>query len=133
MSGNRNGFSANDLDGVDLIPKIFAEQSFGDSGSRRFSGVYKWRKPGAAPVDFSPSWNLKLNLFTSFNQYRGSLVVYRAYSERSLLLDVNLFDLEFPIALADALDRTLHRVVTLPEAMNMRNATEQAASASGFD
>jgi len=50
---------------------------------------------------------LTLDLLTTSNRRRGSLVVYRAYSERDLQLDVNLLTSEFPVALADALDRAL--------------------------
>ena len=48
---------------------------------------------------------------TSNASRRGSLTVYRLYSERDLQLDVNLLTSVFPVALADALDRTLSHTV----------------------
>ena len=48
-----------------------------------------------------------MELVTTTNRRRGSLVVYRVYSQRDLHLDVNLVTSVFPVALADALDRVL--------------------------
>jgi hypothetical protein len=39
------------------------------------------------------------------------MMVHRLYSQRDLQLDINLLTSVFPIALADALDRTLQRTV----------------------
>ena len=64
-------------------------------------------------ISSQPTWNLSLDLVTTSNQRRGSLVVYRVYSRRDLQLDVNLLISEFPTALADALNRALH----LPEVL----------------
>jgi len=50
---------------------------------------------------------LTLELVTTSNRRRGSLAVYRVYSQRGLQLDVNLITSDFPVALADALDRVL--------------------------
>ena len=58
-------------------------------------------------ISSQPSWKLALDLVTTSNRRRGSLVVFRAYSPRDLQLDVNLLTSEFPVALADALDRAL--------------------------
>jgi hypothetical protein len=44
--------------------------------------------------------------------------VYRSYSQRDLQLDINLLTSVFPVALADALDRTLAhsaQVIALPD------------------
>jgi hypothetical protein len=65
-----------------------------------------------------PSWKLTLELFTTSNRRRGSLVVYRVYSQRGLQLDVNLITSEFPVALADALDRVLATPEVLAAAQN---------------
>ncbi len=96
-------FTGNDFDGFDLQ----ADPRFGDrSGdtTRRFH----WSKfPHMAAISNSPSWKLVLDLVTTSNQPRGSLIVYRGYDKRDLQLDVNLLTSEFPRALADALDRVL--------------------------
>ena len=47
------------------------------------------------------------NLVTTSNRRRGSLSVHRLYHEQPLHLDVNLLISEFPVALADALDRVI--------------------------
>ncbi len=96
-------FNGNDFDGFDLqaIPP-FSDRS-GDA-SRRFH----WSKaPHMAAISNQPSWKLMLDLVTTSNQPRGTLVVYRTYERRDLQLDVNLLTSEFPRALADALDRVL--------------------------
>jgi hypothetical protein len=66
-----------------------------------------------AAISTQPSWKLTLDLVTSANRPRGSLVCYRIYSRRDLQLDVNLLTSEFPASLADALDR----VLTMPEVL----------------
>jgi hypothetical protein len=63
-------------------------------------------------------WNLALNLMSSANRRRGTLTVQRLYCSRDLQIDINLLTSAFPIALADALDRTLAhsaQVIALPE------------------
>ncbi len=55
-------------------------------------------------------WTVALDLLSSANHRRGTLLIHRLYSARDLQLDINLLTSEFPIALADAVDRTL----TLP-------------------
>ena len=60
-------------------------------------------------------WTLSLDLVNSSNRHRGALVVRRLYSQRDLQLDINLLTSNFPVALADALDRTLqHGVQIIP-------------------
>ena len=71
--------------------------------SRHFS----WSKfPHGVPT-YQPSWKLVLDLETTSNQRRGSLVIYRIYSPLPLQMDVGLLIFEFPSVLADALDRAL--------------------------
>jgi hypothetical protein len=48
-----------------------------------------------------------LDLVSTHNRRRGTLNIYRLYSERALQLDINLLTSVFPVALADALDRAL--------------------------
>ncbi len=96
-------FNGNDFDGFDLqsMP-LFSDRS--RDATRRFH----WSKfPHMAAISTQPSWKLVLDLVTTSNQRRGSLVVYRGYEKRDLQLDVNLLTSEFPRALADALDRVL--------------------------
>ena len=69
-------------------------------------------------LDDSAVWTIALNLLSSANRRRGTLTVHRLYSPRDLQLDINLLTSAFPMALADALDRTLAhsaQVIALPE------------------
>jgi hypothetical protein len=62
---------------------------------------------GPQPLEGLALWTLSLDLVSSSNRHRGALVVRRLYSQRNLQMDINLLTSNFPVALADALDRTL--------------------------
>ncbi len=104
-------FDSNDFDGFEL--QLPGEQWLSSETNRHF----QWSKfPHMAAISNQPSWKLTLDLVTTSNRRRGSLVVYRIYSPRDLQLDVNLLTSEFPSALANALDRVLTISVLLPVA-----------------
>ena len=98
-------FETNDFDAFEL----HAEAAHGQSPEHEEPArLFHWSKrPHLVAISAEPSWKLILELVTSANRRRGSLVVYRAYNQRDLQLDVNLLTSEFPVALADALDRAL--------------------------
>jgi hypothetical protein len=102
-------FESNDFDAFELNVKTLpGDLVVPSDASRRFH----WSAfPHLAAISSPPSWMLTLDLVTATNARRGSLVVYRTYSRRDLQLDVNLLTSEFPMVLADALDR----VLTAPE------------------
>ena len=102
-------FDSNDFDAFELHLKSMPDdRTVPGETSRHFH----WSKlPHMAAISSQPSWKLTLDLVTTANRTRGSLVVYRIYSQRDLQLDVNLLTSEFPVTLADALDR----VLTTPE------------------
>ncbi len=104
-------FDSNDFDAFELHLKSMPnDRTVPGESSRRFH----WSKlPHMAAISTQPSWKLTLDLVTTTNRSRGSLVVYRIYSQRDLQLDVNLLTSEFPVTLADALDR----VLTTPEVL----------------
>ncbi|MGC2446458.1 MAG: MraY family glycosyltransferase [Candidatus Sulfotelmatobacter sp.] len=114
-------FDSNDFDGfelhLELLPNEVVPYSPADS-SRSSSSWFRWSKPGIAKtLDGSAAWTIALDLLSSSNRRRGTLIVLRNYSARDLQLDVNLLTAAFPIALADALDRTLVHsaaVISLP-------------------
>lgn len=117
-------FGSNDFDGFDLnvalLPgEIGAVESLDAPAARRSSHSFHWNKPGRAnSLNNSSAWTIALNLLSPSNCHRGTLTVYRLYSAGDLQLDVNLLTAAFPIALADALDRTLvhsAEVIALPE------------------
>ncbi len=69
---------------------------------------YRWsRTRAAAQSEPGQEWTLSLDLVTAGNRRSGSLRMSRLYTPRALQLDINLLTLEFPVALADALDRAL--------------------------
>jgi len=104
-------FESNEFDAFELQVKTTPEDQSG------YSDVYKpfqWSKfPHIVSLSSLPSWRLSLDLVTTSNRRRGSLVVHRVYSQRALHLDVNLVTSEFPVALADAIDR----ILTTPEVL----------------
>lgn len=99
-------FENNDFDAFDLRPD---SASLGDfdrfADCDELSGRhFRWSR-AHLPPDLVSAWTLTLDLMTANNQRRGSLILYRKYSQRDLQLDVNLLTSIFPIALAEALDR----------------------------
>jgi hypothetical protein len=99
-------FGSNDFDGFELqLKSIPGDHLLPGEAQRHF----QWSKfPHMAAISASqPSWKLTLDLVTASNERRGSLVVYRVYSRRDLQLDINLLTSEFPVVLANALDRVL--------------------------
>ena len=104
-------FESNDFDAFELHLKSLPSDKVPTSDANR---PFHWSKfPHMAAISSQPSWKLTLDLVTSSHQRRGSLVVYRTYSHRNLQLDVNLLTSEFPVILADALDR----VLTMPQVL----------------
>jgi hypothetical protein len=77
-------------------------------------------------ISAEPSWKLTLDLVTTANRPCGSLVVFRSYSDRDLQLDVNLLTSQFPVALADALDR----VWAIPDVLIAAQQPEMRAYAA---
>lgn len=105
-------FGSNDFDGFELhlklLPGEVVAYSPADSTTRSGSSAFRWSKPGTAKtLDGSAAWTMALDLFSSSNRRRGTLIILRNYSTRDLQLDVNLLTAAFPTALADALDRAL--------------------------
>src|SRR4029077_10476994 len=101
---------SNDFDALELKLSILPAETVpidsAEASQRRHS--FRWSKPGFTKALDSPSvWTIALELLSSANHHRGTLMVHRLYSSRDLQLDVNLLTGAFPTALADALDRTL--------------------------
>jgi UDP-GlcNAc:undecaprenyl-phosphate/decaprenyl-phosphate GlcNAc-1-phosphate transferase len=136
-------FGSNDFDGfelkLELLPGELIPCDVADATTSRRSALsFRWSKPGVDKIGVdrlgvdkigidkiaidkaptAPTWTIALELLSSANRRRGTLFVHRAYSHRDLQLDVNLLTSAFPIALADALDRTLvysAQVIPLPD------------------
>jgi UDP-GlcNAc:undecaprenyl-phosphate/decaprenyl-phosphate GlcNAc-1-phosphate transferase len=109
----RAAFSTNDFDGFELKVKAKAEEPpiIGDKRLRVRPGeslYFEWSRPGAPKSrDGWAAWNLGLELVTTTNRCRGSMKIYRLYTDRALRVDTNLLISVFPVVLADALDRAL--------------------------
>lgn len=106
-------FGSNDFDAFDLLVQAQPEDL-----RRRYSTTltrdsvgFQWSKPGSSERYNRSAWNLNLELVTTANRRRGSLTLYRLYTPRALQLDINLLTSDFPIVLADALDRCLNPVM----------------------
>src|SRR5262249_49640588 len=105
-------FSSNDFDGFDLRidPTLAKPRVFNDRrlGGKRAGTFLRWRRPDAQfTLEIGNAWKLTLELVSSTSHYCGSMIIYRAYSERDLQLDVNLLTSVFPTVLANALARVL--------------------------
>ena len=112
-------FGSNDFDAFDLRVKVYPKERAGWSQVRGFDPDleelhFHWKRP-AAPMlpGHGSAWTLDLDLLTTSNRRRGRMAIHRLYSERTLQLDVNLITTEFPIALADALERVIGHEVEL--------------------
>ena len=115
-------FGSNDFDGFDVRFKLYPGESYPaaatESGSqpRRGELFLQWGKTrGARSLEGLAVWTLSLDLVSSSNRRRGTLMVHRLYSQRDLQLDINLLTSAFPVALADAMDRALqHTLQVIP-------------------
>ena len=113
-------FNSNDFDAFELclhlpasdLPDIRGLQPvFGSEEDARL----RWTKTGAScSMDARSACSLGLDLVTSNNCRRGSMTVYRQYTDRNLQLDLNLLISTFPVVLADALDRCLYQAELVP-------------------
>jgi UDP-GlcNAc:undecaprenyl-phosphate GlcNAc-1-phosphate transferase len=116
-------FTCNDFDGFHVRFKLFPGEPHPlgavEPGApmRRADVSFHWYKTKSSALDGLALWTLTLDLISSSNRRRGSLMVHRLYSHRDLQLDINLLTSAFPSVLADALDRALqHSVEVMPSA-----------------
>jgi UDP-GlcNAc:undecaprenyl-phosphate/decaprenyl-phosphate GlcNAc-1-phosphate transferase len=116
-------FGSNDFDAFELrLEPLAGEAVRFDASNDAIHGSglsFRWRKPTAAKAsDTAALWTIALDLLTSSNHRRGTLLVHRLYSRRDLQVDINLLTFGFPSVLADALERTLPHMahlITLPQ------------------
>jgi len=106
-----SAFLTNDFDGFELSVEAEGDEPPSASDTRlkaRSGKILHFEKPGVPKFrDGWAAWHLTLGLVTTNNQRRGSMKIYRFYSDRALLVDTNLLTAVFPVVLADALDRAL--------------------------
>jgi len=109
-------FSTNDFDGFDLNVKLSpSERSRVDflqiRRPPRDEISFVWTRSSPASLREGMAWSLVLDLMTTSNRKRGTLTIRRLYTQNDLQLDLNLLTSVFPVALADALDRALNRLM----------------------
>jgi UDP-GlcNAc:undecaprenyl-phosphate GlcNAc-1-phosphate transferase len=106
-------FGGNDFDSFELKLELLPGEpvpidTSEPPAARRGGLTFHWHKAGPQKApDRSAVWTITLDLISSANRRRGTLMVHRMYSTRDLQLDINLLTAAFPTMLADALDRTL--------------------------
>jgi UDP-GlcNAc:undecaprenyl-phosphate GlcNAc-1-phosphate transferase len=119
-----SAFSNNDFDAIDLrLPSDWALPDTMDLvvlGTENRRTCLRWVKPASHfEHEMATAWSMNLDLVSSKNEYCGSLTIYRLYSDRKLQMDINVLTSVFPIALADALYRTMkdriEQPITLPQ------------------
>jgi UDP-GlcNAc:undecaprenyl-phosphate/decaprenyl-phosphate GlcNAc-1-phosphate transferase len=112
--------STNDFDAFELrlqlpsvdLPEIRGLQLVSGSGE---DARLRWTKSGSGSArEIRSACSLALDLVTSKNCRRGSMTVYRQYTQRDLQLDLNLLVCTFPAVLADALDRCFYQAEVVP-------------------
>ena len=129
-------FDSNDFDAFDLHAKVHAKERARLCHERDFDGDleelhFHWNRPGTPMLPRQGScWALSLDLLTTANRRRGAMAIHRVYSERTLQLDVNLVTREFPVVLADALDRVFGHEVAMVAHSDARDDSDQGMVAA---
>jgi hypothetical protein len=103
-------FNENDFDGYELE---YVPMKAG--GARRQTVRLEWSKPEAVVLRKSSVWRMELPLASE--RGHGEFRLYRAYSEKPLMFDINLLTLYFPGELTKALDRAVRDRLTEEQAM----------------
>ena len=122
-------FSSNDFDGFELRLHARPESTSirAGEGISCSDPALRWRKPGSRLSH--EMWHLTLDLVAANNRQRGSMTIYRVYTQRDLQLDVNLLTSVFPGVLADALDRVLDtRIEEMPSVAQVSELVPAQAS-----
>jgi UDP-GlcNAc:undecaprenyl-phosphate GlcNAc-1-phosphate transferase len=106
-SALEDAFRANDFDGFKLSLPAADQSAYKESNNQARAQNYTWQKPqvnseknGSLAV-----WTLSLELINTNKQKCGLFILYRAYNNRPLMMDINLLTSQFQVALADAVER----------------------------
>lgn len=126
-------FDSNDFDAFELNARLLLNehpvlQRLQTIPSSHGDIHFGWSRPGAPVLPGSGvAWTLTLDLLTTSNRRRGNMVIHRRYTDRSLQLDVNLLTSEFPVALADAVDRIVGHAVEMVPGTDQADGLVEAA------
>ena len=106
-------FSGNEFDAFDLLLQNPVYQGTPFRALQLISAwgeppCFRWINSGSFYCDgMGSGWSLKLELLSSRNHRRGIMIIYRQQTNRDLQVDLNLLTSNFPVALADALERAI--------------------------
>jgi len=111
-------FGSNDFDAFELRPDQLPLDEPQVRGLRLVQGrdgdgYFRWKKNGSQMDEIKNAWSLNIELMTANNRGMGSITVFRHYTQRPLQIDVNLLTADFPMVLAESLERSLMRNVTI--------------------
>jgi UDP-GlcNAc:undecaprenyl-phosphate/decaprenyl-phosphate GlcNAc-1-phosphate transferase len=102
----RRAFQDNDFEGFEFTIAVQALRAAPGPMSVEIDGLYyDWSKNSLQTK--GPRWQIALDLVSTRGLPVGALIVYRAYSSRSLRLDINLLTTDFGTAVADAVERSI--------------------------
>jgi hypothetical protein len=105
----QDAFRKNDFDGyqLQLDPSAGTRSILPESSKPPIPPKIGWNKhsTGALNGASGAEWKLILELATKSKRKLGSLLVHRQYSDRPLLIDINLLFSGFNVALAEACER----------------------------
>jgi UDP-GlcNAc:undecaprenyl-phosphate GlcNAc-1-phosphate transferase len=105
-------FTANDFDAFELRLHSWPADVQGSHGLQVVSDgdgspCLRWQKHRR--TEAGHGWSLNLELVGTNRRHRGFMTIYQSCTERGLQLDIDLLTSQFPVVLADALNRTLSR------------------------
>lgn len=126
-------FSTNDFDGFELRPRSQTAEAANihvAQENSRIGPALRWKRPGSHFAhEMVTAWSLTLDLVAANNRRRGSMTIYRLYTQRDLQLDINLLTSVFPMALADAIDRVM--IPAVEEIPVLKSEPEFVAAQAG--
>ena len=126
-------FDSNDFDAFELNVKLLLTehpllQHLQTIPSSHGDIHFRWSRPSTPILPGSGgARSLTLDLLTTSNRRRGTMIGYRRYAQQPRQLDVNLLTSEFPVALADALDRFGGRAVEMVPRTDQTDGLVEAA------
>jgi UDP-GlcNAc:undecaprenyl-phosphate GlcNAc-1-phosphate transferase len=103
-----DAFQHNDIDGFELVLRpLRATDGNARHGTESAGYFISWSKEEQPRFGAGDNWNLSIELSTEPSGHLGYFIVYRSYSNGSLLLDVNLLTNELRYELSAASEMVL--------------------------
>jgi hypothetical protein len=103
-----DAFQHNDIDGFELVLRPLRATDGNPRHGTESAGYFiSWSKEEQPRFGAGDNWNLSIELSTEASGHLGYFIVYRSYSNGSLLLDVNLLTNELRYELSSAAEMVL--------------------------